>query len=606
MAQLHEKVDIVTAGGGWTAAILAQRILPGTRHTMVSLEQGSARWTYPEFAHNHDSLRYSARYAMMVDLNREAWTWRPNPSKPSLPMRQYGSFHPGAGVGGAAVHWSAQLWRYLPTDFRYRSHVIERYGKDKLPDGVQVQDWGITYDELEPYYDAFEYDIGASGHTGNLNGHILPGGNPFEAPRARPYPNPPLATNAYADLFGEAARSVGCHPFPQPAGILSRAWTDPFGHDRSACLYCGFCTRFGCEVDAKSSPITTHLPVALETGRYEIRTGCKVVGIEVADNGMATGLRYVDSRGDEHVQPAEVVVLSAFTFTNNKLLLVSRSKKHPDGVGNDRGRVGKNYTYQQYNSPVKGLWQGRRFNMYMGNTCTINIVYDYYGDVFDHSDLDFIGGSQIFSQPCEREPVTSAGGMFEHLMDRQWGQQWKDRLRDSWDGTATLNLEGESLPYDDQFLDLDPKYKDSWGLPLLRLSFDWHDNDYKLFAFMKKKSSEIMRAMNPTRMVELDLKPYNIHDYQSTHPTGGCIMGSDPSKSVTNNFGQVWDTPNVFVTGAALYPQNPAANPTGTLAALAYRTADAIRRTYFDHPGELMDDGAQGAPPPRQPVVPQP
>lgn len=386
MAQLHEKVDIVTAGGGWTAAILAQRILPGTRHTMVSLEQGSARWTYPEFAHNHDSLRYSARYAMMVDLNREAWTWRPNPSKPSLPMRQYGSFHPGAGVGGAAVHWSAQLWRFLPTDFRYRSHVIDRYGKDKLPEGVQVQDWGITYDELEPYYDAFEYDIGASGETGNLNGHILPGGNPFEGPRARPYPNPALTTNAYADLFGEAARSLGNHPFPQPAGILSRAWTDPFGHDRSACLYCGFCTRFGCEVDAKASPITTHLPVALETGRYEIRTGCKVVGIETADNGMATGLRYVDGRGDEHVQPAEVVVLSAFTFTNNKLLLVSRSKKHPDGVGNDRGRVGKNYTYQQYNSPVKGLWQGRRFNMYMGNTCTINIVYDYYGDVFDHSD----------------------------------------------------------------------------------------------------------------------------------------------------------------------------------------------------------------------------
>src|SRR5436189_298464 len=177
---------------------------------------------------------------MMVDLARETWTWRPNPRSPALPMRQYGSFNPGEGLGGAAIHWSGQLWRYL-------------------------------------------------------------------------------------DL----------HPFTQPSGIASRAFIDKFGNPRGGCLYCGFCTRFGCEVDAKSSPVTTHLPVALATGNYEVRTHAKVLSIDCDSNGNATGVSYLDSHGREHFQPADVVVVSAFTLENNRLLLLSRSKAHPQGIGND-------------------------------------------------------------------------------------------------------------------------------------------------------------------------------------------------------------------------------------------------------------------------------
>ena len=189
MAVKHAKVDVVTIGAGWTAAMLAAKLCPhGT--SMVSLEQGDARWTYPHFAHDHDSLRYSVRYAMMVDLQRESWTWRPNPNAPALPMRQYGSFNPGKGLGGAAVHWSGsalalpgnRLPLPLPRDRALR--------RKKIHDGCTVQDWGITYDELEPYYDAFEYDIGASGQAGNINGKKIPGGNIFESPRSRDYPEP--------------------------------------------------------------------------------------------------------------------------------------------------------------------------------------------------------------------------------------------------------------------------------------------------------------------------------------------------------------------------------------------------------------------------------
>ncbi|MBW3632206.1 MAG: GMC family oxidoreductase, partial [Chloroflexi bacterium] len=256
---VHPKVDVVTVGGGLTSNILGWKLTDAGLN-MVALEQGPWRWADPDFEHNHDSLRYSVRKAMMFDLTKETWTWRPNVDAPSLPMRQYGAFHPGQGVGGAMVHWSAMLWRFFPYDFQYRSYYVDRYGEEKLPENTTIQDWPLTYEELEPHYDAFEYDIGASGQTGNLGGVILEGGNPFEGPRSRPYPQPPLEVTISSDRFAEACQRLGHHPFTQPSGILSQAFTDPFGNTRSGCLYCGFCTRFGCEVDAKSTGLTTYIP----------------------------------------------------------------------------------------------------------------------------------------------------------------------------------------------------------------------------------------------------------------------------------------------------------------------------------------------------------
>ncbi|HMQ31793.1 MAG TPA: GMC family oxidoreductase, partial [Chloroflexaceae bacterium] len=383
---VHRKVDVVTVGAGWTAGILAQQ-LTAAGHRVVSLEQGPSRWATPDFEHNHDQLRYSIRNAMMVNLSKETWTWRPNPRLPALPMRQYGAFHPGQGVGGAGIHWAAQVWRFYPSDFRHRSHHVERYGEAKLPAGNRIQDWPLTYEELEPYYDRFEYDTGVSGLAGNLNGVIMEGGNPFEGPRSRPYPLPPLEVTNAGRIFREAARELGLHPFPQANSILSRNYQDMSGRTRSGCIYCGFCVRFGCEVDAKTSAITAHIPMALATGRYEIRTGCKVLRVNLGADGLATGVTYVDAAGNEHVQPADVVVLSAYTLENVRLLLLSRDQRHPDGVGNDRGMVGKNYTYQLVKTPATGIFEGRRLNQFMGNSSLLEIVQDYNADNFDHSDL---------------------------------------------------------------------------------------------------------------------------------------------------------------------------------------------------------------------------
>lgn len=585
----HDPVEIVTIGGGMTASIFAAKILPGTSHRMVSIEQGPAQWTYPDFAHNHDALRFQNRFALMHDLRRSTWTWRPHEGAPSLPMRQYGTFNPARGLGGAMVHWTALTWRFPVADFNYRTHYTERYGADKLPEEMTVQDWPLDYDDLEPYYDMLEYEIGVSGQAGNIGGQIIPGGNPFEGPRARPYPLPPLAPMPFGKRFGEAADSLGLHPFPTAAGILSQGWTDPYGNTRAACLYCGFCTRYGCEIGAKASPLTTWLPVALETGRYEVRTHSVALGIETDGSGRATGVRYLDRHGEEHFQPAELVVASAFTLENIRTLMLSRSDQHPDGIGNDRGQLGRNYTYQIDQTRVTGRFPGQKFNFHMGNGCTNMQVFDFNSDHFDHSELDFVGGGRIFDEGGQREPISTVDGLLDGFTDQQWGAGWKQLLADDYDGIGTIGIEGESPAYAGNFCDLDPNFTDEWGRPLLRITFDWRENERNMVNFLTGRCEDIMRAMGASELqVEEGLEPYRIDDYQSTHPTGGAIMGSDPGNSVTTSYGQVWDTPNVFVTGAALYPQNPGANPTGTVGALALRTAEALRDRYFDNPGELL------------------
>lgn len=586
MAQLP-KVDVVTVGAGWTAGILAHQ-LTAAGLQVVSIEQGPFRTTEEDFVHNHDELRFTTRREMMTDLQHETWTWRPNPKAPALPMRQYGSFNPGQGVGGAGVHWAAQSWRFYPSDFQYRTHHIERYGEERLPIGNRIQDWPITYDDLEPYYDAWEYDVGIAGKAGNLAGEEIEGGNVFEGPRAREYPIPPVPSSIIANRFKEAATDLGYHPFPQPAAILTEAYPDLMGNTRGACFYCGFCVRYGCETGAKASSLVTHIPAALNTGLYEIRTGSTVFRVNTGPDGLATGVSYIDAAGRQQEQPADIVILAGYTLSNVRLMLLSTSSSHTDGLGNDRGLVGKNYTYQLGGGGSNGLYPGERLNQYMGNSCTSALIHDFNADNFDHSDLDFIGGASISSGGGERNPVSSAGGV-SGAEGETWGAAWKEGLRQNWDSTVGIGTQGESLPYDDCYLDLDPTYRDRFGFPLLRITFDWHENDYNMIRYLAPKMREILERMGAQNVrTQEELTPYAIGPYQSTHNTGGAIMGSDPGNSVTNKYGQVWDTPNLFVTGAALFPQNAGMNPTETLCALAYLAGDGLVNEYVDAPNEII------------------
>jgi gluconate 2-dehydrogenase alpha chain len=369
--------------GGIIANELSKR---ATNLNMVGLERGPFRNTNPDFLMDHfDEWRYAVQGQLFQDVSRETWTFRNDVRQTALPIREFGAWRPGNGVGGAMVHWNGQLWRFLPHFFTYRSHLEKRYGKNFLPEDTTIQDWSVTYDELEPYYTQFDKTFGIAGKAGNLQGQIQAGGNPFEGPRSEEYPQPPNKIAYGPTLFKEACAELGYQPFPQPTGNSPQTYRNPDGQVLAPCNYCGFCERFGCHVGAKASPITTVIPSALSSGRVEVREFSNVFRIKTAD-GKATSVSYWDAMGEEQEQPADLVVLGAFTLTNIRLLLLS-GISDPYDPHTGAGVVGRNFTYQVNGAGATGWYDDRILNRFMGSGANGYCVDEFNSDNFDHTDL---------------------------------------------------------------------------------------------------------------------------------------------------------------------------------------------------------------------------
>ena len=288
----------LSVSGWWAVSLPKNSRPPG--YKVVGLERGQTRFTVPEFQSPaiHDELRFDVRKALMQDNTREPVTFRNHSSQVALPVRRWESFLPGTGLGGSMVHWNGQTYRFQANDFQLATRTRERYGKNFLDPDLTIQDWGVTYDELEPHYDRFEYLLGTSGKAGNIKGQIQPGGDPHESPRSREYPTPPMKEHFSGAMFRKAASSLGYHPFPQPSSNLSQPYTNPEGMKLNACVFCGFCERYACEHYAKSVPQTIILPVLLANPNFELRTGCQVQRINLdSTKKHATGVTYIDAAG---------------------------------------------------------------------------------------------------------------------------------------------------------------------------------------------------------------------------------------------------------------------------------------------------------------------
>lgn len=238
----EKKRDAVIIGLGWTGSILGIE-LATEGLDVLALERGDDRNTVPDFQYPNvaDELRYGIRYGFMQKPRDSTLTVRRNLDETALPYRVLGSFLPGNGVGGAGVHWNGQTWRPLEVEYRLRSYVEETFGAGIIPADMQLQDWGVTAAELEPHLTRFEDMAGISGKAGNLGGTIVAGGNPFEAPRSKDYPLPPLPNTWDSVLFADAARAMGYHPFPRPSANVSAAYVNEYGMQLGPCNFCGFC-----------------------------------------------------------------------------------------------------------------------------------------------------------------------------------------------------------------------------------------------------------------------------------------------------------------------------------------------------------------------------
>ena len=559
MAVELRKTDVVIVGLGAAGGVAALPLVEAGLE-VIGLEAGE--WHSPsDFA--PDELQNNVRGwpRAVQKANREIPVHRPDAASPDSPRA---TVHPMMNaVGGTTLHYWAQSWRLNPWDCKVVSETTRRYGAERIPADSTVQDWPLGLEELEPYYDRVEHEIGVSGQAGNIGGEIDPRGNIFEGPRRRDYPMPPLRGTGFTELMTGAARRLGWHPFPGPAAINSR----PYG-DRSACVYHGFCGRGGCHVSAKSSTAVTTIPKAQETGRLDVVTRAHVTSIEVDAHGRVSGVRYF--KGDEtYFQPASVVLLASYTYENVRLMLLSRSAAFPNGLSNNHGQVGGHYLSHSQNGGVWALFPHDLNNWY-GTPGQGVAIDDWADDNFDHAGLDFIGGANLWIY-TERRAI-SAASMNTFGRAPRWGSDWKAFIADNADRWTWAYIQTTTLPYEGNYLDLHPTVTDPLGYPVCRITAGYKDNERKLSAFVQDKMVQWFTEAGAVDTVKNGIGTMG----PTTHAYGGTRMGDDPDTNVVDRLGFSHEAPNLGVLGASVMGTSGAHNPTLTAQALAWRTADHL------------------------------
>ncbi len=569
MAEKLDKVDVVIVGTGWSGSIPSVE-LSKKGYKVVALERGKDQ-NVNDFVGAKDELRYANRWYMQVENSIDTITARSTTDDVAFPLRTQEENNQGTDVGGNSSHWSGVTHRATAFDFEARSKTIEMHGEEKIPDEMFLQDWGITYDEMEKYYDKFEKMAGTSGEE-----------DPVGVPRSSDYPTPPMKETPSIKLFKKAAKNIGYHPFQIPSGNLSEQYENPDGQTINACQYCSYCMLYGCDFGAKSDPIVALIPTAQETDNYELRTNSYVRRV-IHENGKATGVLYVDMKtGWEYEQPADVVVLGAYPLSNTKLMLVSEISE-PYNPETKNGVIGRNSGgFYSPDNTATGFFEDKKFNLAMGAGALGGTFSDLDSDNLDTTDLDFIGGGMVEHRLRGEGPV-----VYNHVPKDtpMWGKEFKEKSLHYANRTLTIIFKAAAYGWSFNYMDLDPTYKDMFGDPLLRVTNQVTDHDRRLEEFGAEKMGELMKEMGADIVETSDITDVWSHEQGFGEAGGGVIMGDDPEISAVNNYSQVWDMENLFVIGASALPQK-IQQQTATVGAFAYRAAEGIEKYLED--GELL------------------
>ena len=532
-----EEVDFCIIGSGAAGGILAKE-LSGNGFRVVVLEQGPYL-TESDFS--HDEVKVLSEDLLTNHPKLQPNTFRKTPQDTAKQQR---ALVYGRMVGGTSVHFTANFWRLHEIDF------IERGKVGAIP-GANFADWPITYADLEPYYTKVEWEIGVSG---------LAGASPFDPPRSKPYPMPPLPVKSSGVIFERAARKLGWNPFPAPMAILSQQY-----EGRPACVNCGFCLGFGCEIGAKSTSLSTAIRMAEKTGRCEIRPNSYVHKIELDANGRATGALYFDEKRNAHLQKAKAVIICANGAETPRLLLLSANKQFPNGLANSSGYVGKNLMLNSSAVSV-GLFD-RPLNDYKGYAVS-RVLHDFYE--LDAQKVGFYGGGGLDA----RFDITPIGFAMGGLPPGSpaWGKNFKSALANNFTRTMEIFCHGTSLPVEDNSFSLDPDLKDAWGLPALRLTYKDHPDDLKLAFWLNDRALELLDAAGAQKKWTLPITEQQF----AVHLLGTCRLGNDPKTSVINTDHRTHDVKNLFLCDGSSLVTSGRGQPTMTIEALAFRAADRI------------------------------
>ena len=565
MANNLKPVDVVVIGLGAAGGVA---VLPMARAGLKIAGIEAGTWIDPH-TYRADEIYNITR--KLVNSSRKADLEAPTVRRsPNEQARRLASVPMMNAIGGSSIHYWGQSWRLNPWDFRTRSEVIKRYGASAIPTGSTLEDWPISYDELEPYYDTIEYEVGVSGKAGNIQGKIDPLGNVYEGPRRREYPMPPLRHTDFTNLMTEAARKLGWKPFQAPAAVNSES-----RRNRPGCAYHGNCDTAGCHISAKNSTAVTTIPEALKTKHLTIFDRAQVTRILTGPDGRATGVEYLRD-GQQYFQPARVVLLSSYNYENSRLLLLSKSKAFPSGLSNNHGQVGKHYFGHWGTSGGGGVSALFPFdiNVWYGLPAQGATVDDWADDNFDHAGLGFIGGSSLHVH-TELHPVQGAG-MNTFGRAPLWGSKWKAFVRENASRHVTSYHQTNTFPYETTFLDLDPGERDPLGDAVIRITSPVRDNERRATEYAQGKMEEWFRAAGAVEVRRSPVGPPTV----SNHAFGGTRMGDNPETSVVDRWGFSHEVPNLGILGGSVMVTSGARNPTLTIQALAWRTADHLAKSW--------------------------
>ncbi len=528
-----EEVDVLIVGAGPSGAVAAKE-LSGAGLSVVCLEQGF----------NPDAGDFPGKDPAFELLSQK--NWHPNPNVRDMP-RDYpvnteeSDINPlmFAGVGGSTTLYAGHWTPFLPSDFKVHSM-----------DGI-AEDWPFTYEDLLPYLEEVEHAVGVSG---------LPG-NPAYPPQ-RAFPTPPLPIGKAGLKAAEGMDKLGWHWWPGTNAIPSLAW-----NGLNPCVRTGTCMT-GCPEGAKSTANITYWPHAMRQGARLV-TGARVREIEVDDRGLATGAVYIDANGRERRQKAKVVILCANGIGTPRLLLLSRSKRFPDGLANSSGMVGKRLMMHPF-SAVMGVYEDP-LDSWIGPFGQLIESFEFYES---DEKRGFLRGAKWGAMPGGG-PLGATSFVGSQIfkgdqpaVEDLWGENLHRMVERRFGHSLVWGIIGEDLPEEANRVVLDPEVTDTDGIPAPKLIYKVSQNSHDMLRF---HVARLLEAVEAGGAIETNV----VHQVPDTgwHLIGTCTMGADPKSSVVNQWGQAHDVPNLYLMDASTFPTSGGVNPTATIMTVALRQA---------------------------------
>ena len=536
---IDEPVDFVVIGSGSAGGIIAKE-LSTNGFKVVVLEQGPYRKA-TDFT--HDELSTLVFDELGGGGNRtHQQTFRTDESEEATVADQQPVGY-AMTVGGASVHFTGNFWRFREIDFNERSV----HGSIS---GTNFADWPLSYAELEPYYTKVDWEVGVSGEPG-----------PNDSFRSKPFPMPPMPIKSSGVLLERGAKKLGISSQVEPLAILSQAH-----NGRPACINCGFCSFFGCEVGAKSSTLASMIPLAEASGNCEIRAECAVFRIETNAAGRADEVLYYDPDGNERSQKARAVIVSANGAETARLLLNSASDAHPDGLANSSGFVGRNLMFNSHSNAMASF--KHPLNDFKGVQVT-RMVHEYYET---DPARGFYGGGGIDARPAIAAMPMAFAAFAIAPGAPSWGAEYKANLEHNFTRTLSIFNGATSLAQDSNNITIDPAAKDKWGRPSIRVTYKDHGDDVAIARFLQDRAMELLDAAGAEQSFAFPVG----HQNSGVHLLGTCRMGDDPETSVVNKFHRTHEIPNLFLCDGSSFVTSGRGQPTMTIMALAFRAAEHI------------------------------